>query len=409
MTVTTRPRPPTPMPPTAAPLSDPRDPQIEPDALIEEARRRARRRRTLYACVLLAAAVGTGAYLGSGGGGGDSSEPTAPLAAEQPLVRIQAGSVASPMSNGPLSIVAFEDNGRGEGPAGWYGLSSIGLGGRLQPVVPCPGRVTWCGQVESIDWSPDGKRLALSVTSFNLPNPFNGLHVVNPATGRDQQILNCRPGECDWFDLDWSPDGSRLAFVTDPRARRPPYGSIFLIDADGSGRTLLKTPTAGRDSSPSWSPNGNWIAYAGVDQAGSAIYAIRADGSQARLLAKDGTGPAWSPDGTKIAYSTKCGVKLVTPSGDDATPPSARKCNAIGVPGLGGGWSRWAGAPPAWSPDGRQIAISGHDKAGAGWIDGRKSGTYVMNADGSNLVRWTEESLWDPGGALPRPAWQPVR
>jgi hypothetical protein len=394
MTVTTPPRPPVSIPPTAAPPTDPRDPQTDPEALIEEARRRARRRRRLYgASVLLAAAFGAGAYFGSGRGGGGSSE--APLVQEKPLVRIQAGSTASTMSNGPLAIVAFDANGVGEGPDGWYGLSNIGLGGRLSPVAPCPGRTTWCGEVESIDWSPDGKRLALSVTSFARANAFNGVHVVNPATGRDQQIVNCLPPECDWLDLDWSPDGSRLAFVSVVGGRS--NGSISLINTDGTGRTFLETPTGGSDSSPSWSPNGNWIAYAGVDEDGSAVYAIRADGSQGRLLARHGSGPAWSPDGTKIAYRTKCGVKLITPSGKDVTPPSARKCNAIGVPGLG---------PPVWSPDGRQIAISGRASAPD---EATRSGTYVMNADGGDLARWTEEWVTVHVGAQARPAWRPVR
>lgn len=390
MTVTTpTPRPPAPIAPTPPPPSDPRDPGIEPDALIEEARRRARRRRMLYACALLAVTVGTGAYVGSGGGGGDSTEAPAPLAPENPLVRIEAGSAAWTMSNGPLAIMASDADSRGE--SGWYGLSNIGFGERLSPVARCPGRTRWCGEVESIDWSPNGKWLALSVTSFGAANPYNGVHIVNPATGRDQQIVSCRPPECDWRDLDWSPDGSRLAFVSGA-----PNTSIFLINTDGTGRTALNTPTNRHVSSPSWSPNGEWIAYAGVDENGSSVYAMRVDGSQGRLLARHGSGPAWSPDGTKIAYSTSCGVKLSTPTGKDVTPPSPGNCNAIGVPGLG---------PPVWSPDGRQIAISGQAFADAA----TGSGTYVMNADGSNLARLTKEWVSVHIGAAPRPAWQPVR
>src|SRR6185436_10512213 len=134
MTVTTPPRPPVSMPPTSAPPTDPRDRQTDPEALIEEARRRARRRRRLYgASVLLAAALGAGAYFGSGRGGGSSE---ASLVQEKPLVRIQAGSTASTMSNGPLAILAFDADAVGEGLDGWYGLSNIGLGGRLSPVAP---------------------------------------------------------------------------------------------------------------------------------------------------------------------------------------------------------------------------------------------------------------------------------
>jgi hypothetical protein len=397
MTVTTPPRPPHSMPPTASPPSDPRDPQVEPEALIEEARRRARRRRRLYgACLVLAATGGAGALFGFGRGGGHGTA-TQPAGAK-PLVRIHAGSVASTMKNGPLAIMAFEADSSARGPSGWYGLSTIGIGGRLSPVVPCPGRVTWCGEVESIDWSPNGEQLALSVTSFLRANAFNGLHTVNRATGRDQQILNCAPPECDWFDLDWSPDGSRLAFVSGPTGGGGTQNTvIYLINTDGTGRTVLNTRTVGRDLSPSWSPNGKWIAYAGADEGGSAIYAVRVDGSQGRLLARHGSGPAWSPDGTTIAYRTKCGVKLISPSGTDLTPLSPRRCNAIGIPGFG---------PPVWSPDGLQIAISGESSMPGGTT---KRGTYVMNTDGSNLARLTEQWITVHIGTQPRPAWQPVR
>jgi dipeptidyl aminopeptidase/acylaminoacyl peptidase len=402
VTATKSPHPPPSMPRPAAPARDPRDPPIDPDAWIEEARRRARRRRMLYsACVLLAAAAGTGAYFGFGHGGGGSTE--APPAAEKqpaaanPLVRIDAGSAASPMNNGQLLIRAFDADEKERGPAGWYGLSTIGLEGRLSPVVRCPDSATWCGEVESIDWSPDGKLLALSVTSFASVNPYNGVHVVNPATGEDRQILSCDHPNCDWFDLDWSPDGSRLAFVSHGSASDSSQQGIYLINTDGTGRTALNTPAVGRDSSPSWSPNGKWIAYAGSGEKGSAIYAIAADGSQGRLLARHGSAPAWSPDGTKIAYRTRCGVKLISPSGTDLTPPSPRRCNGIGIPGFG---------PPVWSPDGRQMAISAREDSKPG---GRtKYGTYVMNADGSDLFRVTEESLTVYTGAQPRPAWHPV-
>jgi WD40 repeat protein len=402
VTVTKSPHPPRSMPRPVAPARDPRDPPIDPNALIEEARRRARRRRMLYsACVLLAALAGMGAYFGFGHGGGGTTEapPAAENqpAAETPPVRIDAGSSAPIMNNGPLLIRAFEANSIGEGPPGWYGLSTIGIGGRLSPVVRCPGRVTWCGEVESIDWSSNGEQLALSVTSFARANAFNGIHIVNPATGKDQQILSCAPPECDWFGLDWSPDGSRLAFVSGPTGGGGTQNTvIYLINTDGTGRTVLNTRTVGRDLSPSWSPNGKWIAYAGADEGGSAIYAVRVDGSQGRLLARHGSGPAWSPDGTTIAYRTKCGVKLISPSGTDLTPLSPRTCNAIGIPGFG---------PPVWSPDGRQIAISGRTSAPNGRT---KQGTYVLNADGSDLTRLTTESATVFMGAQPRPAWQPV-
>ena len=80
--------------------------------------------------------------------------------------------------------------------------------------------------------------------------------------------------------------------------------------------------------------------------------------------------PDWSPDGKTIAYfasgcaptpDNKGRIRLVTPTGRDATPPTA-PCDGIGP----------AGHPvPAWSPDGQQIAV------------GTDTAQYVMKANGT--------------------------
>ena len=128
------------------------------------------------------------------------------------------------MHNGPLAVMDSVWPIRN--PTGWYAVSRIRADGYLAPLVRCPGRQTdWCGEVESIDWSPDGTRLALSVTSFGRANP-NGIHVINLGSGRDTMLdVGC----CDWFDLDWSPDGTRLAYVTRNQFQR--HDEIYIVEA----------------------------------------------------------------------------------------------------------------------------------------------------------------------------------
>jgi WD40-like Beta Propeller Repeat len=74
---------------------------------------------------------------------------------------------------------------------------------------------------------------------------------------------------------------------------------IYVIRADGSGPRRL-THAAAKEFTPSWSPDGRWIAYRhqpGSDETGE-IYAMRADGSGVHNLTRNGAmdyAPAWSP------------------------------------------------------------------------------------------------------------------
>ena len=383
----------------ASPPRPPIDDQQDIDALIEEARRRARRRRRRYgACAMIAAAASVAVFLSIGDQAG-TDQPRAD-AAPPPGA---AGGLPPALKNGPITIMSDRSNrpGNWNPRPNYYSLSTIGPAGRMLPLVRCPDGVTWCGDILAVDWSADGTRLALSVTSYGAHNPYNGIRVITPSTGEDRELLGSQKCRCTSFDLDWSRDGSKLAFVSDPHARQEGHGTIYLINNDGTGRTELSTGTRGYDASPSWSPDGGQIAYSsfgpklhhpiipGQDPVtdDSSIYVIGVDGSHRTLLAKDAAAPAWSPDGTTIAYRTNCGIKLITPAGVDVTPPSGRRCDAIGVSGA-----------PVWSPDGRKIAIGTLDR-----------GTYVINADGTHLTRLTTKTLAVFQGQQPRPSWQPLQ
>lgn len=367
-----------------APPPKPSAPSRHPravDALIEEARRRARRRRQAYwgaALLLLAAGIGT--YFGHGG---SPSRPPARAGAERPGSAPGYAPLEAP-KNGSLTVTSLPTVDRDQAPPGWYGVSTVDPRGGLRPLVRCPHHDEFCGEVESAAWAPDGRRIALSVTTIVVPTPYAGLHIVDTATGRDRQIAGpCMA--CDWQDLAWSPDGRRLAFVRS--------GSIYLINADGSGRRDLHTGTDSHDSSPSWSPDGKWIAYSTAVAGHSSVSVIRVDGSARRLLVRRGSAPAWSPDGRVIAYRRGCGIRLVTAAGRDATRPTTSNCQAMGVRGS-----------PVWSPDGRELAVAGPVRNR--WSTAPQ-GTWVMNADGTDLRLLTPSVGFGILGEQPRPTWQP--
>jgi Tol biopolymer transport system component len=284
---------------------------------------------------------------------------------------VNARSDAQAVTNGPLTII------KSDRVSGRNGIYTVGRSPQL--LFECA-QTRGCYWLESIDWAPDGRRLAFSVTTVTKMSEYNGVHVIDTVTGGDRRIGS------DGFDLDWSPDGSRLAYVEfGPWSFPRPHGSIYVMKADGSGRRLLRTGTEGSDSSPSWSPAGTRIAYS-TRNGRSSVYVIRLDGSHRRLLATSASAPAWAPSGARIAYRAGCGgVRLVTRAGKDVTPPGRPvRCRAIGVSGV-----------PVWSPDGRKIAIT------------TRKGIYVMDADGSDVKLLTSETGKGMFG-IGRPTWRPL-
>src|SRR5689334_9978110 len=126
--------------------------------------------------------------------------------------------------------------------------------------------------------------------------------------------------EKDLFKFTWiadpqiSPDGSTVAFVrvvVNEKENRYET-SIYAAPATPGARDL-KPLTAGiRDTSPRWSPDGHWIAFArAIEKEGqtqpSQIYLLPTGGGEARALTdlpKGASAPVWSPDGKTIAFSS---------------------------------------------------------------------------------------------------------
>jgi Tol biopolymer transport system component len=89
---------------------------------------------------------------------------------------------------------------------------------------------------------------------------------------------------------------------------------IWLIDADGRHERQLTRFRGinGGDGSPSWSPNGKWLAFSRQHSLSGIwhtdIYKIRPDGTGFRQLTDrrgySNAEPVWSPDGTRIVFAS---------------------------------------------------------------------------------------------------------
>src|SRR5262249_34477696 len=114
-------------------------------------------------------------------------------------------------------------------------------------------------------------------------------------------------------DAQVSPDGSRIAFVvTTLSEEKDEYlSNVWIVDAaGGEPRRLTSGPR--RDTSPRWSPDGKRLAFVSEREPKQKpqLYVIAVDRGEATRLTtlKNGAGnPVWSPDGTRIAWTSSVG------------------------------------------------------------------------------------------------------
>ena len=236
-------------------------------------------------------------------------------------------------------------------------------------------------------WSPDGTRIAL-VTQLGPPQVL---------------LFNVDDGSSVYFGLPfdlypdlalfctvWSPDGARLACEGQGQTDPSLTGVYTLRSSDGGDLQRVTSDPNGDDAPSDYSPNGNRLVITRANETTYEIDTVKVDGSGLKRITPEGMefnfgNGSWSPQGNQIVFSAH------VPNGDFHSSVwvvhfDGTDLHQLPIAGPCGGPfsdpSTYGCFNPVWSPDGRKIAF------GRNQDDGQRD-LYTVNADGSGLFQVT--------------------
>ncbi|MCH7587419.1 MAG: S9 family peptidase [Chloroflexi bacterium] len=277
--------------------------------------------------------------------------------------------------------------------------------------------------LQDAQFSPDGLRVAYAVSKVVADEAAEieserelqktAIWILSLETQSARMLTT---GEHEDTSPRWSPDGKRIAFLSD----RAEQSQIYIIPFDGGEAQALTKLKQGVGSSPTWSPDGTQIAFTAgparkardpgapyrivrhifrfddlgyIDDVIQDIYIAAVGGGEPRRLTSDENlngNLAWSPDGAEIAFTaTMMPSTHQLYTGLCAVNLEGRTRNIV---------SDWEFiSPPAWTPNGEQIVFIGRM---ADARAGSKSDLWIVASQGGEPKPRTSRLKNGVGGSL---------
>ena len=217
-------------------------------------------------------------------------------------------------------------------------------------------------------WSPDGSRIAYVFSNskfgrYDHRSSYLYFRSTDDAGSANFARLGQASSNVALHPPVWSPDGQQIAFLVYESGIGQLTRILYTIQTDGTEFTKIGEAT----TQPTWSPDGSQLAYAGpagADGEAFAIYAVKPDGSDRRIIWSDEYGRtshgihqvSWSPTGSELLFVSN-GVYTIGSSGGDPRQISTAIQDRYPL-------SRHYSAATiaAWSPDGSRIAVYHPDR-----------------------------------------------
>ncbi len=211
-------------------------------------------------------------------------------------------------------------------------------------------------------WSADNERMVY--TSFITSAGASNMYIIN-RHGGERIKVNTNLGLN--TSATFSPNSNDIAFVGSVRGNP----DIYVIKDDSTNLRRLTTDDT-IESTPEWSPTGRQISFTSGRSGTPQIYVMDAEGTNVRRISFEGEwndDATWAPDGVQLAYTSRVNgrfqLRIMNLQSKESRVLAGEGSNE----------------QPTWSPDGKWIAFQSNRSG--------KWQVYKMRVDGTDLLQLT--------------------